>query len=855
MNPLTQYLSEKLEEQLSNHRCIVWYDPNREFSAFIDEMVQLHLDESGVPQNAKAIVLSVHFHFIIGNGSLFGVKLAAERYFAAEVPEPFLIYLPGMERDTKESPLMELELAGKCWTPQSNVNLKRILREVLRDFMTDGDIDGVLETPRLMFPDAVRLVEQRGSPEAVSILKIVIPKKDNASLLATWIAQPELDSDLESRDGKGELLKLVGNRLGLALPSTVSFSEFRTKVLSYLLVNDFRANTNVDRYPRALDLIPTPGNEDQKALLLKVLDRLRELYSSTFIQGADQLEGSLGLANERLPVSGFSGSLTFRFQEQALLVHCGEWIQQKKYGQALVLVESHEKSFWAQTDPDRACQWECLRLIATLGDACQQALEQVRQLVNVKNDANDWVSTYTRSLSLVDRYHRQLETYLSRISIEPESEQALSGVRRYYDDFVHEQAVGFGEVLVRSGWQVPGVLHQTRVYSDVVAPMPGPKAYFLIDAMRYEMAQDLIGELSRSALEMNCRTAIAALPTITPICMAALLPGASIGFSVIEHQEKLAANVDGVPLANWPDRWKYLQGKIPGVVELTLETLGKLSSTKLKEKIESAPLVVVRSQEIDSLGEMFTELASPLMGAVLGNIARGVRKLASAGIAHFTITADHGHLFSQGTGQEMITAAPGGDAVELKRRCWAGHGGTTPPSTVRTTGPDLGYSDSLEFIFPKGLTVLPGKDGLRYHHGGTSLQEMVIPVMTFRMASTRTPLKKKMPTVVITAPAIVNNRIFTISVASQGDLVAEAPTLRFQLMNGTERVGQIGMVEDAQWDRPSTVTLTSPTKPARLAFLLAETEDKISIRVVATDPLTDAVEAESGEIKIQLGVK
>jgi PglZ domain len=157
-------------------------------------------------------------------------------------------------------------------------------------------------------------------------------------------------------------------------------------------------------------------------------------------------------------------------------------------------------------------------------------------------------------------------------------------------------------------------------------------AYFLIDAMRFEMARELANHLPE-ALEMTVRPAIGALPTITPIGMAALLPGASTGFSVVPHKGKIGAVVEGRQLGDWPERWKLLQGKVPGVVELPLGKVSELSAKRLSSVINGAPLVVVRSQELDALGEGGdTGLARQVMDTVLGNIARAVRKLSTAGV-------------------------------------------------------------------------------------------------------------------------------------------------------------------------------------------------------------------------------
>ena len=162
MNALTQYLAEKLEEHLTGRRVIVWYDPKHEFAAFVSSLGEAVSLGTGQPKWADVSLGKLSVRLAVGTGSFYGVKLAVEPDFAKERPDPLLIYLPGVERDGKDSPLMELEIAGKCWTPQANINLRRVVREVLREFMSDGDIDEFVNRPSLTFSDAAALIAQRG---------------------------------------------------------------------------------------------------------------------------------------------------------------------------------------------------------------------------------------------------------------------------------------------------------------------------------------------------------------------------------------------------------------------------------------------------------------------------------------------------------------------------------------------------------------------------------------------------------------------------------------------------------------------------------------------------------------------
>jgi PglZ domain len=122
-------------------------------------------------------------------------------------------------------------------------------------------------------------------------------------------------------------------------------------------------------------------------------------------------------------------------------------------------------------------------------------------------------------------------------------------------------ASGFTAALKQAGWQVAGV-PQTSVHAQQVASGGTPVAYFLVDAMRYEMAQEFAQQLASSAA-VQVHPAIAAIPTITKIGMAALSPGASGSFTVTEEKGKLGAQVDGSFLTDWSTRKKYWKARVP----------------------------------------------------------------------------------------------------------------------------------------------------------------------------------------------------------------------------------------------------------------------------------------------------
>ncbi len=411
-------------------------------------------------------------------------------------------------------------------------------------------------------------------------------------------------------------------------------------------------------------------------------------------------------------------------------------------------------------------------------------------------------------------------------------------------------AKGFTAALTASAWATPEMLHQTGIYPELVEPGGGRVAYFLVDAMRYEMGADLVEQLT-GAQELRLQPAVAALPSITPMGMAALLPGASGSFSVVEHKGQLAAKIGDSVLPAVRERLKLFKAVRPDSAEILLDKLLLWSSSKIGKKLGSTPLVVVRSQEIDAFGESGHELAArQVMDSIIGNISRAVRKLSKLGVERFVITSDHGHQFSVRKDEDMMMDRPGGNEVDQHRRCWAGHGGQTPTAAVRVSGAELGYQTDLEFIFPRGLAVFKAGGDLAFHHGGCSLQEMVVPVITLRMSSSQKPTKAASSVVVEGYPTTLTNRTFGCRLIFTGDLFQQdAIAARVVLIGDGQEVGRAGMAPDAEFDRATATVRLQPGKEVSIGMMLSKETSK-KIRIVVQDPATDAVLAQSEEIPV-----
>jgi hypothetical protein len=853
MHPLHDYVAKQLADKIQSRRIVVWYDERAEFAPFVDEV-------RGGPRASSAPVLvslgGSKTHLAEYAGSMFELRAAVEPQVSGDSPDLVVVYLPACARDRRASVLMELEKSGTTWEPQ----LKQLARNVLLQKYTLGIVDEMLPFDRkVSYEDLARAAAGSAGSEPPSILKSIFhDTSGNDALLAAWIVSDARDAEMADKEVTRELTKLVRARLGLDLPDGAPLAKLRALTLRYVLASEFRLDLLCDP-PSSLEGVPTPPSKEEKVAVRELARRLRGSFADVYSELADRVEEELGLRNATLPAGGLGAIDTFRFEERALLRHAGDLIASTTFDEALALVAQREQSFWLIRDVGRKAQWEAARRMAELGSVAMQVRAAVSK---TSGDAATWLEAYTtrdaKGLGWyrLDQAQRRLEAWVASLDEEPE-ERPLGVVRRAYEDACHAMADGFTKALVKAGWSVAGTLHQTRVFSEVVSGQPKPVAYFLVDAMRFEMGVELAERLP-STSEISVRAAVGALPSITTIGMAALLPGAAVSFSVVEQGGKLGARIDESFLSDLTSRKKLAAARVPGLVDLTLDDLLGLSHAKLRKKIEPAQVVVVRSQEIDHAGENSSDRqARRIMNEVLADLASALQRLARAGVEHAVLSSDHGHLFAKERDESMRTDAPGGQTVELHRRCWIGRGGSTPPGCVRVPASALGYASDLELVFPRASGVFRAGGDLAFHHGGPSLQELVVPVITVRTQVKESVRPSAGPIGATGLPEAVTNRIFSVTFTlgeKQMRLGGAGVQVRPLLMAAGRQVGAVGMAVDAPFDRATGCVNLEPSKPVTLAFILSD-ESVASLRVVVQDPATDAELYRSpGDIPVRLAL-
>ena len=164
----------------------------------------------------------------------------------------------------------------------------------------------------------------------------------------------------------------------------------------------------------------------------------------------------------------------------------------------------------------------------------------------------------------------------------------------------------------------------------------------LIDALRYELGLELQRHLAGEG-QVDLRPAFAQLPTVTPVGMASLLPGAGQDLKLVRRSDQMTPMLGDQPLTNVTQRMDLLRKRFgQRFAEATLK--GFLHSAY--ELPGSVELLVLRSNEMDADFESNPEAAPGLISHTFQRVRAAVLKLRSLGFQDAVIVTDHGFFLN-----------------------------------------------------------------------------------------------------------------------------------------------------------------------------------------------------------------
>lgn len=288
-----------------------------------------------------------------------------------------------------------------------------------------------------------------------------------------------------------------------------------------------------------------------------------------------------------------------------------------------------------------------------------------------------------------------------------------------------------------SNWSTGAVAMQTDFYRSKVRELRQAKqkvCVIISDAMRFEIGNELQRRVrALDKFDADLEPGLSVLPSYTQLGMAALLP-----HDTLEITDDSNVLVDGLPAAGLSNRKKILDrgSGQDRTTALKFEQLIGLVKDDARALIRDHDIVYVYHDRIDAIGDKpATERqVFEAVEKTFEDLLAAVRKLMSANASRVLITADHGFLFQAQKIEESDFASKGvtgNDPTFFNRRFALGRGLDSNPSTSTFTTEALGLKGDLEIQIPKSINRLRRKgSGSRFVHGGASLQEVVIPILS-----------------------------------------------------------------------------------------------------------------------------
>ena len=258
--------------------------------------------------------------------------------------------------------------------------------------------------------------------------------------------------------------------------------------------------------------------------------RLRRDVRESYVAAASKVEQEFSLAQMDFDAGQIVEVETFLALEKALQRHVEQSLLESPSEGLLQLAESRLSRFWSDVLPPVQARWALVaaaaRGVAGSGSGRQGPQESPghrSQLVEAYAEGDTpWC--------LLDTHHRHMESRW--YNFEPELGQHQNGLDKLivkaearYTEVGSELAKHFVKQFQKAKHPIKGVLRQVDVFETQVKPRldEGKTAYVWVDALRFEMAREL-GEVLQGDFEVTLQPAIAAIPSITEIGMAALLP-------------------------------------------------------------------------------------------------------------------------------------------------------------------------------------------------------------------------------------------------------------------------------------------------------------------------------------------
>ena len=359
-------------------------------------------------------------------------------------------------------------------------------------------------------------------------------------------------------------------------------------------------------------------------------------------------------------------------------------------------------------------------------------------LHSFKPTLTEVVQDYTENTYQIDRNYRKFYYYMDAVGMTVETEKLRDLVENIYTNkFLTDFSFKWNQILTDEAYKDYAGRRQEQFYADFVRPFmredgrEGRVIVIISDGMRYECGRELFENLEldeKCTVRMNHMLSV--LPSETTLGMASLLPNKDI-----QVDAELNITVDGMKCGNSTlDRQKILQSQIPRSVCVDFDRLMTAKQSEIRDLLQDKDVVYVYQNQIDQRGEggrSENEVFNACEEAVK-EIQTLIHRLTGyVSATRFLVTSDHGFIYKRDklTESDKISI----DKSDIPKTNYRYLLSDSEYKNDALISRSLAYLSAFNRIFvttPMGTDIIKKQaGGMNYVHGGSSLQEMIVPVV------------------------------------------------------------------------------------------------------------------------------
>ena len=556
---------------------------------------------------------------------------------------------------------------------------------------------------------------------------------DNNCILGMLAGNSESVADLNDPERFGIFCRRILQEFGLPEPHAGKNDEWRVQALAILLCTDTAKKSRGNPGQDTSFLI---GDDLQREKALGLLnDWIRRIdYIPSFEKLAVEAE-------KRTPLRFWASGITLTEQTYAsrtieleLFNKELKTIQPCRNDEELVayladkikIYKSHAAGFWGSTAQNKV-RWDQLIQMAEIAQrlvaqtSCSTRWRSVRDAISWFTEKG-WEIDSAGEVLFADGHDMPAGLLKVRTRLGSTYHRHLDSTNQAFSELMAK--AGDADSL---GPYAGEIIAQT-VEQDTAK---NPVAIIYLDALRYDLGERLAGMLNAGepAKRATVVPARAALPSITALGMAYALPINHQDIEVKIEKDFFAVTTSGFTgnLAILAKRRDFLSGYFKlrdkkAKHFITVKDIFKAAPDDINTR-DLGKILFVFGDQLDKEGHD-DELQFSGAEEILDRYVRVVKLLQRGGYPTILITTDHGFFHWEPEKDEYISK-PEGELLWKCRRAIAGYN-LMHDTAVKVM---IGGSD-LECLIPRSVNVFETYGGIGYFHGGATLQELIIPVVT-----------------------------------------------------------------------------------------------------------------------------